>query len=201
MNEDESNKLFWHRAKLLALIAVFLAPFIGGWLALYVFEWRPAPGNYGELVQPVRKIDWPLLEASDGRRFEGGFGRKWTFLMFADEACGEACRANLFYMRQIRTLLGRDTLRLQNVLVSRRPLDEKTRVYLSEFPNLVIIEDFRDQDLYRQFQLPGVDTVGASPRLYLVDPDQNFMMHYPAEADENRVLEDIKKLMKLSQIG
>jgi hypothetical protein len=26
-------------------------------------------------------------------------------------------------------------------------------------------------------------------------------MHYPAENDQNRVLEDIKKLLKLSQIG
>ena len=37
--------------------------------------------------------------------------------------------------------------------------------------------------------------------MYLVDPDQNLMMHYPAENDQYRVLEDIKKLLKLSQIG
>lgn len=201
MNEEASKKLFWHRFKLLALICVFLAPFIGGWLALYVFELRPEASNYGELVQPVRKIDWPDLETGDGRRFEGGFGRKWTFLLFVDEACAERCRDNLFYMRQIRTLLGRDTLRMQNVLVSRAPLDEKTRIYLGNFPNLIVIEDFSDESLYRQFQLPGLGPVGASPKLFLVDPDQNLMMHYPAEADESRVLEDIRKLMKLSQIG
>ena len=201
MSEEESKQLFWHRVKLLAVVGVFLAPFVGGWLALYVFELRPESGNYGELVQPVRKIDWPALEAADGRRFEGGFGRKWTLLLFAGDVCTERCRGNLFYMRQIRTLLGRDTSRLQNALVSRAPLDDETRTYLEDFPNLVVIEDYRNESLYRQFQLPGLDPVGASPRLYLVDPDQNLMMFYPAEIDENRVLEDIRKLMKLSQIG
>ncbi|MFT4650914.1 MAG: hypothetical protein ACI9AP_001086, partial [Flavobacteriales bacterium] len=32
-------------------------------------------------------------------------------------------------------------------------------------------------------------------------PDQNYMMHYPAENDQHKILEDIRKLIKLSQIG
>ena len=201
MTEKKSKSLFWHRVKLLALVAVFVAPFIGGWLAFYVFELRPSSGNYGSLVQPVKKINWPELEASDGRRFEDGFGRKWSFLLFADETCDELCFSNLFYMRQIRTLLGRDTARLQNVLVLGGPLDGKLEAYLREFPNLLVIENYRADELYAQFELDGETPVGASPKLYLVDPDQHLMMHYPAENDHTRVLEDIKKLMKLSQIG
>lgn len=201
MNQETPRRLFWYRVKLLALVAVFLSPFIGGWLALYVFDWRPESGNYGSLVQPPRKIGWPPLEALDGRRFEGGFGRLWTFVLFSGERCDERCYSNLYYMRQIRTLLGRDTLRLQNVLVTGAPLDPKTRAFLREYPNLVVIEDYRGAELYAQFRLDGEPEVGAEPRMYLVDPDQNLMMFYPAENDQDRVLEDIKKLMKLSQIG
>ncbi len=201
MNQTDAQRLFWHRVKFLTLIAVFLAPFVGGWLALYVFELRPPSGNYGTLVQPVRKIDWPALETVEGERHTDGFGRKWTFVLFTRDGCGERCRDNLFYMRQIRTLLGRDTLRLQNVLISAGPLDDKARVYLREFPNLAVIENYRDPDLYRQFELPGIEAVGSAPRMYLVDPDRNLMMHYPPDADEKRVLEDLKTLMKLSQIG
>jgi hypothetical protein len=104
-------------------------------------------------------------------------------------------------MRQIRTLLGRDTMRLQNVLISTRPLNEETRIYLQNFPNLKVVENYQDTNLYRQFYLEGHGEVGDAPRMYLVDPDQNLMMHYPAESDQDRVLDDIKKLMKLSQIG
>ena len=201
MTEENSNSLFWTRVKLLSLVAVFLAPFIGGWLAFYVFELRPSAGNYGSLVQPARKIDWPPLEVSDGRRFEEGFGRKWTFVLFAGEGCDELCFSNLYYMRQIRTLLGRDTLRLQNLLVLGRQPDEKLEVYLRDFPNLLVVPGYRDSALYGQFEVDGEKDVGAAPKMYLVDPDQHLMMHYPAENDHNRVLEDIKKLMKLSQIG
>ena len=201
MNQEESKSLFWYRVKLLALIAIFISPFIGGWLALYVFEWRPSSGNYGSLIQPVRKLSLPVLETRDGERFETGFGRKWTLLLFAGESCAELCRSNLYYMRQLRTLLGRDTLRLQNVLISRQLLGDETKIYLSEFPNLKVIENYRDTDLYRQFYLQGFGEVGSAPKMYLIDPDQNLMMHYPAKSDQNRVLEDIKKLMKLSQIG
>ena len=201
MTEEVSNSLLWHRVKLLALVAVFVAPFIGGWLAFYVFELRPSSGNYGSLVQPVKKIDWPPMVSSDGRQFEGGFGRKWTFMLFAGDSCDELCTSNLFYMRQIRTLLGRDTLRLQNVLVLARQPDAKFEVFLREFPNLLVIEDYRAAELYAQFEIDGEARVGATPKMYLVDPDQHLMMHYPAENDHTRVLEDIKKLMKRSQIG
>lgn len=201
MNSEQSKSLFWYRAKFLALIAVFLSPFIIGWMALYVFDIRPESGNYGSLVQPVKQIDWPQLSSVDGRQFDDGFGRRWTFLIFSGDSCDELCYSNLFYMRQIRTLLGRDTMRLQNVLVTAAPLGEKLKAYLREFPNLVVIENNRQPEFYSQFRLDGLGDVGDRPRMYLVDPDQNFMMHYPEESDQDQVLDDIKKLMKLSQIG
>ena len=201
MNQELPKKLFWHRIKFLALIAVFLSPFIGGWMALYVFDIKPVSGNYGTLITPVKKLDWPRLETLDGKTYDGGFGRKWTLVLFAGDDCAELCRSNLFYMRQLRTLLGRDTLRLQNVLISAQPLSAEMQIYLQEFPNLKVVQDYRDPALFRQFDLPGMGAVGSTPKMYLVDPDHNLMMNYPAEIDQNRVLEDIKKLLKLSQIG
>jgi cytochrome oxidase Cu insertion factor (SCO1/SenC/PrrC family) len=201
MNAEQPENILRHRIKFVALIAVFLSPFIAGWMALYVFDIKPPSGNYGSLVSPVKKLNWPPLETIDGHRQQDGFGRKWTLLLFAGDSCAELCRSNLFYMRQLRTLLGRDTLRLQNVLITAQPLSEETKIYLREFPNLKVVQDYRDKAFYRQFYLEGHGEVGATPKLYLVDPDQNLMMHYPAEHDQNGVLDDIKKLMKLSRIG
>jgi hypothetical protein len=198
---NRPRNLLWHRVKFLALIGIFLSPFIVGWLALYVFDIRPASGNYGTLVIPVKPLAWPRLTTLDGEIQQGGFGRKWTLLLFSASDCAELCRSNLFYMRQLRTLLGRDTPRLQNVLISARPLGAEMLVYLQEFPDLKVVEDYREPALYKQFELEGLQAVGSAPRLYLVDPDQNLMMYYPAEIDADRMLDDIKKLMKLSQIG
>ena len=198
---DQNKSLLWHRIKFLALIGIFLSPFVGGWMALYVFDIRPPSGNYGTLVVPVKKLHWPPLETVDGDLFQDGFGHKWTLLLFSDNGCADLCRSNLFYMRQLRTLLGRDTLRLQNVLISARPLSAETAIYLQEFPNLKVVEDYREPALYQQFYLEDLGEVGSEPRLYLVDPDQNLMMYYPAENDPDRMLDDLRKLMKLSQIG
>jgi hypothetical protein len=197
----KSNKLFWHRVKFLALVGVFLSPFIGGWMALYVFDIRPEPANYGTLVQPVKNLKWSQLESVAGERYDNGFGKKWTFLLLTREACDEQCRSNLYYMRQIRILLGRDTPRLQNVLISSAVIDDELKAFLLDYPNLIVIEDEGRDSLFSQFRNEEIGTVGSTPMLYLVDPDQNYMMYYPAENDHYRILEDIKKLMKLSQIG
>jgi len=196
-----SKKLFWYRVKFIALVAVFLAPFIGGWMALYVFEIRPESGNYGTLVRPVKKLQWPVLESVTGVRYDDGFDKKWTFLLLTRQACLEQCRSNLYYMRQIRTLLGRDTARLQNVLISTPAIDDQLKAYLTDYPNLVVIQGEGQESLFSQFQVNATEQAGSTPRLYLVDPDDNYMMYYPAENDHYRILEDIKKLMKLSQIG
>ena len=198
---EEKPSLFWYRAKFLGLIGVFLAPFVGGWLALYVFEIRPESINYGTLVQPVKRVNWPPLVSTEGVSYDGGFGRKWAFVLFSREACSQACQSNLFYMRQIRTLLNRDSDRLQNVLITSVAIDETMSEFLKEYPDLVVIEGFRNESLFGQFVTNVGERAGNDARLFLVDPDQNYMMYYPADNDEHRILEDLRKLMKLSKIG
>lgn len=194
------DSLLLHRFKFIALVLIFASPFIAGWMALYVFELKPESINYGTLVQPVKKLQWPVMKSVTGERFENGFGQKWTFLLITREACTKQCQSNLFYMRQIRTLLGRNTPRLQNVLVMTNSPNSDLSSFLGDYPNLIVIENSSDI-LNSQFQVTGAGMVGSTPRLYLVDPDKNYMMHYPAQFDHYRVLDDIKKLMKLSQIG
>ncbi|NNE63612.1 MAG: hypothetical protein HKN34_05975, partial [Gammaproteobacteria bacterium] len=110
--------------------------------------------------------------------------------------------SNLFYMRQIRTLLGRDAQRLQNIYISATGIDDDLSGFLKEYPELLVFDRFSDESLLSQFRVDEIsENIGSTPRLYLVDPDQNYMMHYPADADEHRVLEDLRKLMKLSKIG
>jgi hypothetical protein len=98
-------------------------------------------------------------------------------------------------------LLGRDTQRISNVFISTQPLSEELKAFFVDYPNLIVIDEVNEFPLFEQFQIEGEDAVGVSPKQYLVDPDQNYMMHYPAENDQNKALEDIRKLIKLSQIG
>jgi hypothetical protein len=200
MTENQPS-LFWYRVKLLTLIGVFLAPFIGGWLALYVFDVRPEPTNYGTLVQPVKKVSWENIITHQGSQLDQELGRRWAFVVFAGDGCKDECRQALYLMRQIRSLLARDQDRLKNILVLAGKLDEDLKTHLINYPRVIVIENMGNTHLTGQFSLDGQSPVGSTLGSYLVDPDNNFMMVYPESFDEYRVLEDLKKLMKLSQIG
>ncbi len=200
MSEEGEKSLFWYRVKFLGLISVFVLPFLAGWMALYVFEWRPPSGNYGQLVQPVKKINWPSMQTTDGELLADGVGKRWAFILFTEDGCAVQCRENLFYMRQLRTLLGKNQGRLQNVLLSKSAIGADLQQYLVDYPEFHVIDGPQYSDLADQFELEGIE-VGVEPRMYLVDPDNNLMMHYPAKSDEKLILDDLRSLMRLSQIG
>ena len=42
---------------------------------------------------------------------------------------------------------------------------------------------------------------GLEPGLYIVDPLGNLVLRYPLGAAGNSVLDDLKRLLKVSQIG
>lgn len=199
MNEKAQQSLLMYRIKFVALIMVFLLPFIASWLAFYVFELRPGTRNYGELVVPVRPLQFGQLTNVDGEALSADFWNKWTFVVVDNQGCQEGCRNNLYYLRQLRIALGRDTERVQNVLLLRGAEDPSLRHYLVDFPDLNAVAN-TPQELLSQFDLKGLVT-GAQPVIYLLDPLGNLMMSYPADNDPSSILSDMRRLMKVSQIG
>ncbi len=199
MKESEQKSLLIYRLKFIALILVFLLPFIGGWLAFYVFDYRPASQNYGELVQPVRSMVFPELVSTDGHRLEPEFWRKWSYVILVKGDCEELCRNNLYYLRQMRVALGRDMDRVQNVLISGQKVSDDLFKFLSEYPKLTVISQ-ASQSLFKKFELAGIQP-GEAPVLYLIDPAGNLMMTYPAVNEPSSVLSDIRRLLRISQIG
>ncbi len=199
MSEQQEKTLLMHRVKFLALISIFILPFIAAWLALYVFDYRPGSKNYGELVQPVRPLEFPLLTTSDNRQLDSEFWNKWTFVILADGDCSKLCRDNLYYLRQMRVALGRDVNRVQNLLIMQQSASSDLQTFLADYPDLTVIEQ-ADQSLLEKFRLPNREP-GAASILYLVDPRGNLMMTYPAVNDPSSILSDMRRLLKVSQIG
>lgn len=188
-----------YRLKLLALFSVFLLPFIAGWLALYVFDYRPDSKNYGDLVQPVRPLSFPLLTTLNDKQLDKNFWNKWTFVLLDKGKCINLCRENLYYLRQMRVALGRDMDRVQNLLIVGQAVDDDLSQFLTEYPKLTVINQAASA-LFEKFKLPGIET-GESPMLYLIDPAGNLMITYPAVNKPKSILSDIRRLLKVSQIG
>ena len=186
----------------LVLAVIFFGPMAAAWVMYSLGVWRPGgTAHHGELIDPPRPLPRMAMEgvgdgATDPTLLEG----KWTVIVLSEDGCDDACRKRLYLTRQMRLALGRDTKRTQRLLlvVGQAP----DRDFLErEHPLLTVArrDTARGKEFMRAFA-PDTDTALRTDRVYLVDPLANLMSSYPG--DEVRgLLEDLKRLLRLSQIG
>jgi cytochrome oxidase Cu insertion factor (SCO1/SenC/PrrC family) len=181
------------RLKLLAIMAFFAAPIVASWLAFHFL--RPeATANYGALITPPVPITTaPFLRAGGGTfRFEELRG-KWVLIASDSGACPEPCMAKLLLMRQLRLMLGRNADRVVRVFVAddTRPVVPEA---LAPFEGTVVITP-------PVGMAQPLSPVNDRAHIYVTDPLGNVMMRFPAGAEPRRMLKDLERLLKASQIG
>ncbi len=201
MTEDQGSgtrhsRLHW---PLIALLLLFGLPYIGSWLLLQHPEWMPE-GNvsHGELIVPARPWSLEGLRDDAGEILSPEWLRqgRWTLMTVADGGCEEACRRNLFHLRQIRRALGRDLARVQRLLlVVGEPGQELLRQLRGEYPGLRIamVPESRRRDAQSLLLPPGRE---LKDRLWLLDPDGQVMLAYGPGTPPKGILKDIQRLLK-----
>lgn len=187
----------WRRYRALyLLLAVTLAPVIASYFAFYV--WRPsARMNYGSLVEPLRPLPPLAAVTLDGKPFD--FTRlngRWTIVMADGGACDARCAAKLFFMRQQRTMTGKDRERIERLwlVTDDRPVRDD------------VLRDYEGTHIVRaphadvaEFLAPtGVGTTLAD-HLWMIDPMGNLMLRWPADAEPGGVQRDIARLLTTSR--
>lgn len=194
------------RAQFLLLAALFMAPVIAAWIAWQYMGTHGvvATTNTGTLITPARTLrDLRLTALGDGELSEDYLRGRWTYVIFAPaDGCGEVCRRQIFYTRQIRTSVNKDVDRVQRLLVARqRPSDALLEQLQREHQDLqvAIAAPGSWPALAEQFRLGPQP--GEGRRFFLVDPLGNLMMAYEPGVPPKGVLKDLRKLLKVSQIG
>ena len=184
------------RRQLIILAGIFFAPLA---LSFYLYYGHSGlqPGarvNHGELILPVRTLPQESLARLGGGETGAGFlQQKWTFLYAASGSCGGDCQRRLYDTRQVRAALGRDMGRVQRVFIA--PAGCCDAGYLaSEHPDLITIPEASATRLLAALPHGPGD-------IYIVDPLGNLMMAYASDAPPKGLLEDMKRLLKLSHIG
>ena len=189
---------------LAALAALFLLPLVLAFLTYYGTGWRPTGHvNHGTLISPARPLppvtlpSVALPPASPGATAASPWRGKWSLVYVGYGGCDDACRRALLLMRQTRLALNTDMTRVARVfLVSGHCCD---RDFLArEHAGLLVLDasGADGQRLLREFP-----TTERADTLFVVDPLGNLMMRYDARANPRGLLEDLKKLLRLSQIG
>jgi cytochrome oxidase Cu insertion factor (SCO1/SenC/PrrC family) len=174
-------------------VAFFALPIVASTVVFHYFP--PQHANpFGEFIVPPVVFPSASLGRQSGGlfRFEELRG-KWVLVASDSGSCLASCAEKLTLMRQVRLALGRDALRVERVFVAddSKPLPAEALavhdglVILAPPPGLVLP--------------PG--PLNDRAYLYLADPEGRVMMRFPAGAEPKRVLGDIKRLLKASQIG
>lgn len=204
MNEQVKNTR-QGRKQLLLLAALFLAPVVVSWVTwLYLSNGGNASvTNAGELVQPARPLVPVVLEDDQARPWSIADVRgRWIYVMFAARACAEECDRQLYYTRQIRTGVSKDMSRVRRVLVlGYQPRDAWLERVRRDHPDLtLVIAQGDDWDTFAsQFAVQAGEP--AEGVFFMVDPLGNLMMRYDASVSAKGIAKDLRKLLKVSQVG
>ena len=158
--------------------------------------------NAGTLISPARPLQVAGLTRADGSALDSAVLRgRWTYVLFAPAECSADCREQLYLTRQTRIAMNKDIPRVQRLLVFEgMPSEALRQAIASEHPDLIwAVGDAASEPLLRHFRGPGFAPKGG--QFFLVDPLGNLMMFYDLEVPAKGLMKDLRKLLKISQIG
>lgn len=186
---DVSTGRRWRgRLQLILILAIVIGPMI---LASAMYQWRfwvPETRSFhGVLIGNGQTL--ADLGVVDGE------AAHWQLLVTVPDVCDVACRQLVFLARQIHIGLNRDVARAGHALAIAQPLDPEYDARLRrEFPQLA-----------RYGLEPGAYGKTAGPvegaQLWIVDPHGNLVLRYDSSSKGKAILNDLRHLLKISQIG
>jgi len=196
---DQTNK---NQRTIIILALMTIVPFTIAWLLTESASFRPASTNNGNLIVPIittEKADFTGIDAFSAENMSELPGH-WVMLNYIEgNECDKTCSDSIHATKQIRLMLNKDLTRVRRAVVielGNQALaitewwKEDLRL-LKIKPNAALLEKIR---IYKPEGLVN----GA---IIIMDPLGNLMMHYDANFDPYAVKGDLKKLLRISQIG
>ncbi|HSZ07301.1 MAG TPA: hypothetical protein VK794_02110 [Steroidobacteraceae bacterium] len=190
------------RRILIGVALMFFAPLGLSFYLYYGKSWHPGGYvNAGELIAPARPLPSLALPlagtAGTGETNPQFLKGKWTFLYLQHGPCDDECRRHLYDTRQVRLALDREMTRVQRVFIGDENCCDLTELKAAH-PDLIAVRASPADEPLRDLLPTGA---ANAHRVYLIDPLGNLMMFYSPEAKPKGMLDDMKRLLRLSSIG
>ncbi|MDG0023524.1 cytochrome C oxidase subunit I [Trinickia sp. Y13] len=191
----------WTRGRWMVLLIALVcaAPVIASYFTYYVLKPKGGATNYGTLIDPQRPISEALIvkdEANKPMALASLRGR-WLMISVDRSACDQACATKLYFMRQIRATQAGERERIVTVWL-RTDADAVPPAIEQAYPDTrKLIADPAALAAW----LPTEAGTRDTDHIYLVDPNGNLMMRFPAHPDPSKIKRDISKLLSSSSIG
>lgn len=159
--------------------------------------------NYGTIISPVRPVESITLKTIDDVDFNlTDLQGKWILVTVGSSLCEEECQQNIYKIRQIRKAVAQDRSRVERLFLLTDDKDiDGFRIKMKDYEGMYLIQK-SDNEQYEKFMnnflIPGQVLADG---VYIIDPLGNYMMAYPEKADATKMLDDIRRLLKISQVG
>ena len=186
-NTSEAPNRRKGRVQLLLIVLGVIGPMILA-TGMYKFQfWVPESRSYhGELIGNGQTRAEIGVQADEQR---------WQILVTAPQECSVDCRQLVYLARQVQIGLGREAGRASHALAIAQPLDAEYDAQLQrEYPQL---------QRYPLDLATFTKTTGdkAAPQLWIIDPHGNLVLRYDPSVKGKDLLNDLRHLLKLSNIG
>jgi cytochrome oxidase Cu insertion factor (SCO1/SenC/PrrC family) len=205
------------RTPLVLIVLLSLSPVLAAVLAYFNPQYRPDGSvAYGTLIEPQRPI--PTSDALQAMTLEGkpfdvaSLKGKWLLVTADGGDCQDACARKLFILRNSHASQGKNVERLARVwfITDDAPVPERV---LEAYKGTIILRVKPEQ--LQAYLLKDAATTGApatttpaqtaatalAEPMWIIDPNANLILQYPANAEPEKVRKDISKLVYHSRIG
>jgi hypothetical protein len=186
------------RRMLLLLAVVFFVPVMVAFAMYYGGGWKPSGRtNHGELIEPARPLPQLALPRAGGGAAIDPLRGKWSLVYVGAGGCDADCHQALLVMRQTRLSLNQEMDRVARVLLATSACCDVSFLD-DEHKGLVAVDASGGAAVPLVARFPSE---ARSRYLFVVDPLGNLVMRYDTRESPKGLLEDLKKLLKLSHIG
>lgn len=197
INQQKNNQ------RTIIILALMTAiPFSIAWYLTKNPDFQPRAINKGELIVPVLTTERSDLLGVDDfsveniKELEG----HWVILnIIPNQECNQLCIDAIHATKQLRLMLNKDLPRVRRAVIVVQGIQEESFQswwdaddrLLKVKPSPALLAEIKQK----------VATELTDGMLILMDPLGNLMMQYKSGFDPYAVKSDLKKLLRISQIG
>ena len=199
------EKKWSNRIQLILLFVCFLAPIVGAYYAYMTRDSREFNTvNNGQLYAKPQDLENIEFQWSNGQsqQFED-FDKRWYLVVVADGQCDSVCEQNLEKIARVRAMNGKNIARVVSLLVHDGLPNAQSTDLLAKYGIHGLSTN--DSEGFKAWLKPFYEARNQgqfeADRIYIIDPLKKLMMSYPSDTDPKGLYQDLKRLLKVSQVG
>ena len=196
---DQTRK---NKRTIIIVALMTIIPFLTAWGLTKSSTFKLPSTNKGELIVPIittKKADFSGIDTFSSENISE-LGGHWVMLNFiVDKECNQLCLDSMHATKQIRLMLNKDLTRVRRALIvmGGEQKESFSSWWKKDLRLLKLKVNAALLAKIKAFNPEGI----ANGGIIIMDPLGNLMMYYDANYDPYAVKGDLKKLLRISQIG